>query len=331
MITRVTNVLVANTACPSSYTADSALNSGEAALFDENGKLITSEAGAVAAKSIKIGVCTGKMDVIDPASDASTSKNKFEFSNEIKKGSIISNVLTAYKAPVQEKITINLASATIVAGHRYVLRIVYKDLYEDPGQFTHTYETIATSSTPQDLCDAFGKLISKHPNRRVSVAYTGNNIVLTALAKDDNEGVNSINEYSIVNMEATIYSTIPGALLSNAPETVAGMTITKTAGDPGKGYWKQVRDAEMRNMGYKGMVFIDAYPVIEQEKKVDPSLTYDSLVIEHDNKYVSCDNQYVKSNPLTEVLYVKAGSLSTSTLNKLITAFITGVDTSSLD
>ena len=71
--------------------------------------------------------------------------------------------------------------------------------------------------------------------------------------------------------------------------------------------------------------------IIEQEKKVDPSLTYDSLVIEHDNKYVSCDNQYVKSNPLTEVLYVKAGSLSAATLNKLITAFITGVDTSSQD
>ncbi len=118
------------------------------------------------------------------------------------------------------------------------------------------------------------------------------------MEKDDNEGVNSLNEYSVVCMEATLYVTIPGALLSNIPEQVAGAVITKTAGNPGKGYWKQVRDAELRNMGYKGQVYSGAYPTIEQARKVTEGATYDYLTMKNDNLYLSPDNQYIKTTPL---------------------------------
>lgn len=328
MITRVNNVLIANAACPTSYSNVDALNVGEVALFDEKKALIADEAAAIKATSVCVGVCTGTMKVINPTSGALEDKKQIEYSNEIQKDSILNSLIQEYKAPVQEKVELNLAGATIVTGHRYVLRIVYKDMYEAPGQFTHTYETIATSETPQDLCDAFGKIINRHLNKRVSVVTTGNKIVLTALEKDDNEGVNSINEYSIVSMEVSLYTTIPGALLSNIPESVPGVTVTKTAGNPGKGYWKQVRDREMRNMGYKGHIFTDAYPVIESDRKVSASNTYDYMIVENDNKYLSPDNQYVKKTPLTTELYVKAGSLKNSQFAKNITAFQTGVDTS---
>lgn len=330
MITRVNNVLIANAACPASYSNVDALNVGEVALFDEKKALIADEAAAIKATSVCVGVCTGTMKVINPTSGALEDKKQIEYSNEIQKDSILNSLIQEYKAPVQEKVELNLAGATIVTGHRYVLRIVYKDMYEAPGQFTHTYETIATSETPQDLCDAFGKIINRHLNKRVSVVTTGNKIALTALEKDDNEGVNSINEYSIVSMEVSLYTTIPGALLSNIPESVPGVTVTKTAGDPGKGYWKQVRDREMRNMGYKGHIFTDAYPVIEPDRKVSASNTYDYMIVENDNKYLSPDNQYVKKTPLTTELYVKAGSLKASQFAKNITAFQTGVDTSAV-
>lgn len=324
MITRVNTVLVANATCPSTFTAVDSLNAGEAALFNENKQIIKSETEAAAANALYIGVCQGTMKVVNPTSGDLEDKKMIEYSNKIEKSSYLNYNVNNYEVPAAESIEINLASATIVAGHRYVLRIVYKDLYEAPGQFTHTYEVIASSATPQDLCDAFAKQINRHPNRRITVNPSSNKLVLTAMEKDDNEGVNSINEYSIVSMEASLYTTIPGALLSNQPEAVPGATIKKTAGKAGKGYWKQVRDAEMRNMGYKGHVFTGAYPEVEQDKKVNPANTYDTLIIENDNKYLSPDNQYVKATPLTTTLFVKAGILTGTNFIKFIKAFATG-------
>jgi hypothetical protein len=145
------------------------------------------------------------------------------------------------------------------------------------------------------------------------------------MEKDDNEGVYSINEYSVVSMDASLYETIPGALLSNYPKAVAGATIVKTPGNPGKGYWKQVRDREARQMGYKGHVFTGAYPEVEQVRKVVAGDTYDYATIENDNLYLSNDNQYIKTTPILTELYVKAGTLKNSVLAKGLQAFISGV------
>ena len=256
----------------------------------------------------------------------SSTKKVVEYSNAIQKASKPSYVQGDYVAPVQEKIEIDLTSATVVIGHRYVLRIVYKDLYEAPGQFTHTYEVIASTETVDDLGNALLAKINKHANRRVSATFASHKLTLTAMEKDDNEGVNSLNEYSVVSMEASLYVTIPGALLSNVPEAVPGATITKTAGKPGKGYWKQVRDMEVRMLGYKGHVFTDAYPIIEPKRFVTEGATYDYFTIENDNLYLSPDNQYIKTTPLTTEVYVEhAEGNKTSVFAKALGSFITGV------
>lgn len=324
MITRVDSVMIGKK-CPASYTIVDDLNAGEVALFDENKSLIKDEAGALKASTIYVGVCTGDMTVTMPNGTSSTKK-VVEYSNAIQKASKPSYVMGDYKAPVAEKIEIDLTSATVVIGHRYVLRIVYKDMYEAPGQFTHTYEVVATTETAGDLGNALLKKINKHANRRVTATFTSHKLTLTALPKDDNEGVYSLNEYSVVSMEASLYVTIPGALLSNVPEAVPGATITKTAGKPGKGYWKQVRDAEVRMLGYKGHVFTDAYPIIEPKRFVTEGATYDYFTIENDNLYLSPDNQYIKTTPLTTEVYVEhAEGNKTSVFAKALGSFITGV------
>lgn len=325
MITRTDTVLIGKT-CPASYTTTvDSLTQGAVALFDENKSLIKNEAGAVKASTVYIGVVGDNMTIALP-DGKSTTKRSVEYSNAIQKASKPSYVIGGYVAPVQEKIEIDLASATIVIGHRYVLRIVYKDMYEAPGQFTHTYETVATSEVANDLCNALLKKINEHANRRVTATFESNKLTLTAMPKDDNEGVYSLNEYSVVSMEASLYVTIPGALLSNVPEAVAGATITKTAGKPGKGYWKQVRDMEVRMLGYKGHVFTDAYPIIEPKRNVTEGASYDYITIENDNLYLSPDNQYIKTTPLTTELYVEnSANLSTSQFVKNLKAFITGV------
>lgn len=324
MITRVDSVMIGKK-CPAIYTTVDALNAGEVALFDENRALIKDQDGALKASTIYVGVCTGDMTVTMPNGTSSTKK-VVEYSNAIQKASKPSYVMGNYEAPVAEKIEIDLTSAKPVIGHRYVLRIVYKDLYEAPGQFTHTYETVATSEVVDDLGNALLKKINKHANRRVTAAFTGHKLTLTAMPKDDNEGVYSLNEYSVVSMEASLYVTIPGALLSNVPEAVPGATITKTAGKPGKGFWKQVRDMEVRMLGYKGHVFTDAYPIIEPKRFVTEGATYDYFTIENDNLYLSPDNQYIKTTPLTTEVYVEhAKENQTSVFAKALGSFITGV------
>lgn len=323
MITRVDTVLIGKN-CPASYTTADALAAGDVAMFDQDRKIIKTAADAVKASALYIGVAQDKVTVTKP--DGTTEqKANIEFSNAIQKDSKPSAVIGTYVAPVQEKIVITLTNATIVAGNRYVLRIVYKDMFEDPGQFTHTYEVFAESATAADLATAIVKKINKHANRRVQASASAAVITLTAMEKDDNEGVYSINEYSVVSMDASLYETIPGALLSNFPKAVAGATIVKTPGNPGKGYWKQVRDREARQMGYKGHVFTGAYPEVEQVRKVVAGDTYDYATIENDNLYLSNDNQYIKTTPILTELYVKAGTLNNSVLAKGLQAFISGV------
>lgn len=322
MLQSVHSVLIGKT-CPASYTTADALAAGDVALFNENKALIKTAAEAATASSLYVGVAGSKINVTMPDGSVAQKAN-IDFSNEIKKNSKPSAVIGEYVTPVEEKIVITLTDATIAAGNRYVLRIVYKDMYEAAWQFTHTYEVYAESATAADLAAAIVKKINAHKNRRVQATVSSAVITLTAMPKDDNEGVDSLNEYSVVTMEASLYETIPGALLANQPKAVAGATIAKTVGNPGKGYWKQVRDAEVRNMGYKGHVFTGAYPGVEQTRKVVEGAEYDYAIIENDNLYLSNDNQYIKTTPLTTEVYCP--SLVGSIVDKGIQSFISGTE-----
>ncbi len=321
MIQHVNTVLIGKT-LPSAYTTADALTAGDVALFDQNRAIIKTAADAAKATSLYIGVAQNKVKVTMPDGSVADKAN-IKFGNEIQKNSNPSAVIGEYVAPVQDKIVITLTDATIIAGHRYVLRIVYKDMYEAPGQFTHTYEVFAANTTAADLAAAIVKKINKHANRRVNASASAAVITLTAMEKDDNNGVYSLNEYSVVDMEASLYVTIPGAILSNQPDAIPGATIVKTPGNPGKGYWKQVRDAEVRYMGYQGHVFTGAYPEVVQDRMVEQDATYDYITVENDNKYLSNDNQYIKTTPLTTELYVKHSTgFATSIVAKGIENFI---------
>lgn len=320
MITSVHTVLIGKE-CPASYTTVDALNAGEVALFDQNKAILKTAAEAAKASSLYVGVAGEKINVTMPDGNV-VQKANIEFSNEIQKSSKPSAVIGQHVEPTQDKVVITLTDATIVAGHRYVLRVLYKDIEANSFQFTHTYEVYAESNEAQKLAEAFVKKINAHKNRRIQAENTAAVLTLTAMVKDDNEGVYSLNEYSVVDMEVSLYHTVPGALLANQPEAVSGATIAKTPGNPGKGFWKQVRDAEVRYMGYKGHVFTGAYPEVEQARKVVEGASYDYAVIENDNLYLSNDNQYIKTTPLTTEVYCP--SMVNSIVDKGIQSFIKG-------
>lgn len=320
MITSVHTVLIGKK-CPASYTTVDALNAGEVALFDQNKAILETAAEAAKASSLYVGVAGEKINVTMPNGNVAQKAN-IEFSNEIQKSSKPSAVIGQHVEPTQDKVVITLTNATIVAGHRYVLRVLYKDIEANNFQFTHTYEVYAESNKAQKLAEAFVKKINAHKNRRIQAENAAAVLTLTAMVKDDNEGVYSLNEYSVVDMEVSLYHTVPGALLANQPEAVSGATIAKTPGNPGKGFWKQVRDAEVRYMGYKGHVFTGAYPEVEQARKVVEGTSYDYAVIENDNLYLSNDNQYIKTTPLTTEVYCP--SMVNSIVGKGIQSFIKG-------
>lgn len=321
MITSVHTVLIGKK-CPTSYTTVEALNAGEVALFDQNKAILETAAEAAKASSLYVGVAGEKINVTMPDGSVAQKAN-IEFSNEIQKSSKPSAVIGRHVEPTQDKVVITLTNATIVAGHRYVLRVLYKDIEANNFQFTHTYEVYAESNEAQKLAEAFVKKINAHKNRRIQAENaTAAVLTLTAMVKDDNEGVYSLNEYSVVDMEVSLYHTIPGALLANQPEAVSGATIAKTPGNPGKGFWKQVRDAEVRYMGYKGHVFTGAYPEVEQARKVVEGTLYDYAVIENDNLYLSNDNQYIKTTPLTTEVYCP--NMVNTIVDKGIQSFIKG-------
>lgn len=320
MITSVHTVLIGKE-CPASYTTVNALNAGEVALFDQNKAILKTAAEAAKASSLYVGVAGEKINVTMPDGKVAQKAN-IEFSNEIQKSSKPSAVIGQHVEPTQDKVVITLTDATIVAGHRYVLRVLYKDIEANSFQFTHTYEVYAESNEAQKLAKAFVKKINAHKNRRIQAENAAAVLTLTAMVKDDNEGVYSLNEYSVVDMEVSLYHTVPGALLANQPEAVSGATIVKTPGNPGKGFWKQVRDAEVRYMGYKGHVFTGAYPEVEQARKVVEGTSYDYAVIENDNLYLSNDNQYIKTTPLTTEVYCP--SMVNSIVDKGIQSFIKG-------
>lgn len=272
---------------------------GDITVVDEAMKAASTPAEASA---LYIGVCTGKQEITLPNGTVS-EVSIMKWSDRIQKASKPSYATANFEAPVNAKIEINIADAELVVGHRYVLRILYKDMNIANFQFTHTYEHVATTESADELGNELLKKINKHANRRVNATFEGGKLILVAKDKNYDDAVDSLDEYSIVSMDASLYVTEPGALLSNHPEKVAGAIITKTEGKPGKGFWKQVRDTELRAMGYKGQVYTGAYPSIEQDRMVTKGAQYNYVTIENDNLYLSPDNQYIKTTPVMTEVY----------------------------
>ena len=172
MLNHVNTVLI-GTNCPATYSNEAALAKGDVALFDGNKKLLTSAAEAEAASAVYVGVAADTYSVTDNAGTL-TTKREIKFSMPIQKGSKPTMVYADYVAPTEDAIEIAFSGSTIEIGHRFVLRLVYGDIYEAPGQFTHTYEVIATSTSTADLAAAFLAKINKHVSRRVDASiYAG--------------------------------------------------------------------------------------------------------------------------------------------------------------
>lgn len=232
----------------------------------------------------------------------------------------------AYVAPVLASATVNFGSVTPVIGNRYVLRLIFRDIYEHPGQFTQSYEFIATTTDATDIATAITTAINAHKGARVTAVIAGDSIALTAKDVTANgfstQGLEAITPYSQVQMKVVAYTTVPTSRYVSAYDAIPGISITVVESSPGKGNPYIVRDREQAALGYKGITYRTEFPIIKPTLDVDLTKTYDSMVIEFSNQYQSPDNQYVKSTDCASEVYVDHANTGTlSTLEGLIAAW----------
>ena len=322
MLQHVNTVLI-GTAAPASYTTADALTDGQIALFDQNREIIKNADEAKAASALYIGVCEGKETVYTQGGSSSV-KSIIRFSMPIQKGSKPNLVFSEYVPSIEDKIVITATSVTPEIGHRYVLRLIYNDIYEHPGQFTHTYEVIAKTTDPVDLINSFKYKINKHKEARVVATSNSAMLTLTAKKIPYNEGIMIDSLYDQVSMDAFMWTTIPSGILSNVMYPIDNITIAKTNGTPGKGNAKIVRDRENAAFGYRGITHRvnGIYPYIAPDFRSDLNATYDTITVEWQNKYLSDDNQYIKNTPLACELYVNAGQLESSVFLTALQGFV---------
>jgi len=281
---------------------------GEILVLDKNKKLLVAGATVADSDTIYIAECTGDTyNLVTPANSyAVTTIRKFIISDPIVGSDVIGYSGRAYSAAVAQVVTIT-PTLTPVIGTEYVLRIVYTDTREHPGQVTATYRHVATSATLATLLTAINAKINADTHRRVNATGGTTTIVLTGrtLPYDVTDSVDALDAYQQVNFKAF--------LLSNNWGTAATPIVYTTAPVPGTGTWQRVRDAEQAALGYKGVHSKIVFPYQAPAMRVVKDETYDCVVIEHNVPYQSPDNQYVKKAPVTTEVYIP----NTATANQM--------------
>lgn len=314
MLQKVNSVLVGK--FPTAYTNVDALAVGDIAMFDQDGKLLANEAAVAGATKVRFGLVEKKEPVTMPNGTISP-KNSITYSQFIDRRRVAtpSLALQAYQAPVEDRVTINFAGVTVSETARYAVKFIYRDLSQYKFQVTKTYDFYAVAgTTPAQLAQGIAKAINSDKDRRVSATVATSTITLDALSVTDNDGKNSINEYSQVSMDVYVYKTTESTFLYYNQVIPAGIVITRVAtSDPGKGNAKIVRDRERTALAYKGATNRIYFPgnLHYPELHVDLAKTYDTLVVEWNNLYRSPDNQYIKDTPLAVEIYAEAGTATT--------------------
>ena len=293
MITYVNTVLVGTGVGSIQSSAIASATNGQYIVTDGNGTLLTSSTAAKA-ESIRVGLKTAK---------------GVKWSNIIKKDDIKSYTYTEYADETEDTVTLDFSKAATAAASnavRVVVRLTFKDLPTKYRKWTESYEVEAPASASKgDIADLFVATINtKNAKRaRVTASKVSNNLVLTAMAYDDDDMIDSISPANKVRFSANAWLTKPEATGFASKNKYAAATITKTAGNYPIGSWKLVRDAEAQGMGYLGILNRGegTYPIIKPAMNVVEGGKYDSITLEFENMYRTADDLFRKTKQTLQI------------------------------
>lgn len=280
---------------------------GEIVVLDQNRAIMSAGATYDDTKKIYIVEALGDTySYVTPGGTAVTAK-KLIYSDAIDGAGISVYSGTSYTAAAEAVFTLS-GSLTPVVGEEYVIRVIYKDMEEHPGQYTYTYRQVATTTTLSDLYDAFEAQINAHKGARISaVASTGPDVLtLTAKAYNDNETVDSINEYKQVNPKVFLFS-------DNFGSVVVTQTVLPTQG---VGTWKLVRDEEKWAQGYRGISNRIQFPILKPDFRTIKDETYDVIVIKSDNWFRNNEGR-LEQTPIITKIFIPNTATSNQMTNVL--------------
>jgi len=282
------------------------LADGEIVVLDKDMKIMI--AGSTISDTDTIYIIQGTGDTYsyaDASGDAVTSVRRFIVSDPIEGALVKSWKGVSYDAKGEQVSDLDVTGMTPVVGTEYVVRIVYKDIKEHPGQFTQTYRYISTTATLGTFTTAFAAVINAHAGCRVVATRDATSIILTGKPIPEcTTAVTDIDKFSQVSFDAVYYYISVAADSTKGywiewPATTVVQTIT--AADHGQGTWEQLRDLEKAQKSYRGFTNRTTFPILEPTTYTDKTLTYDLLVIESNKSYVSSD-AWVKQAPLTTIV-----------------------------
>lgn len=298
-------------------TLSTGLADGEIVVLDKYKKVLA--AGAINLDSDIIYIVQGTGETFSYTNEAGTTitgARKVVTSDPIEGKKVKKFTANGYTAKVERTAVVNLTGLVPVVGTEYLIRIIYKDIVEHPGQFTQTYRITATDAVLKTLVDAFTAKINKHAGRRVVSSDDDASITLTGLAIPEvTSGLTDYNEFEMVNFDVRfLYVNAAGDWATMLSTTT---TVTYTGATYGSGTWEQVRDMEKSTLGYEGVTNTTHWPTKVPAMDAVVGATYNILVIEHDRSYLSPDNQYIKQAPLTTVVAFVVPTVGTQQTNVL--------------
>lgn len=321
MITYVNTVLV-GTGVGTSASSIAGATNGQYIVVDNNGNIVPNANTAAVREAIKIGLKTAK---------------GIKWSNIIKKADIKSYTYTEYADETEDTVTLDFSKAATAAASnavRVVVRLTFKDLPTKYRKWTESYEVEAPASASKgDIADLFVATINtKNAKRaRVTASKVSNNLVLTAMAYDDDDMIDSISPANKVRFSANAWLTKPEATGFASKNKYAAATITKQPGNYPVGAGKLVRDAEAQAMGYQGIINRGegTWPIIKPAMNADITAKYDSITLEFENMYRTADDLFRKTKQTLQVFdtFTVSGSTHTSKLaglKEILDAFVKG-------
>jgi len=293
---------------------------GEILILDSNRNIMT--AGETFSDTQSIYVAQGLSDTFSVTNantgTALTGVRHFFISNAIDGRYVMKYFGQPYVGKNEQITTIPYATGVTI-GTEYVLRFVFKDLKEHPGQFVLTYHTIATSTNSDTLYTAWINAINADPNARVSAVLVGGgsgtgSLVLTGLPIPQcTTGLNDIDEYHQVFFQVfpqyvstTDYITLYAVSTNAAISTVNAFT--------GYGIWELVRDDEKFQFSTRGITNRIWFPVIMPSFSTVVGTNYNSITIDSDNTVKTPDNNYLKTDRQSAVIYLPVGAGQTQNI-----------------
>ena len=307
-------------------SASTGMAEGEIVVLDKFKKVLA--AGATIVDTDSIFICQGTGETFSLTNEAgtlTTANRKLIFSDIIE-GAQVKKYLGRIYAAKAEQVTVLTFTGVPVLNTEYIIRCIFKDIPEHPGQFTQTYRYVALAADVASLAVFTQSLVDKvnaHSGRRVIATQGATTVTLTGLPIPEcTSALTDIDKFKMVEFDTLMLRINSAGNWASAIDGTGITALTNVATVPvyGSGNWEQIRDAEKLQLGHIGISNKINFPVIQPDMSTVKAATYNQIIIEHDKSYIAPNVQGTEVTSLTTVIAIpveSSGTQLTSVLAQL--------------